>query len=883
MIKEALTLHPAAINNEHTNYNIFDKKPEDVFRGEALDYLKAGLSIIPIRPGSKAPAIEWKEYQSRLPNESEIRGWFRGFPGCGIGVIAGEVSANLEIIDIESIAPIEEFFDWVTEAAPDLLDRLPLVETPSGGRHIYYRCEVIEHNQKLAQRQIEDKKIKTLIETRGEGGYVLSPLCPAGVHPNGKQYRLLNGNLYAVPTITPEEREILLTAARACNEYVDTKRAIGSSEGKKELVDGGRPGDDFNKSGNVRDLLSGYGWTYLCSGSVGELWARPAVDHTSATLFDEGTLYVFSTNAHPFEGNQSYSPFAVYTLLKHNGDYSAAAKALAAEGYGEQKAIGEKEDRPTINQQLIDLAVSNAELFQDNGGVCYVTVTVSNHRETHKLQSTGFKDWLAGTFYRENQKGVSGSKIDEVMNVLRAKARYEGEKIEPHVRIAEHDGSIYLDLCNDEWRQVKITEFGWEVIQSHDSPIRFRRASGMLPLPIPVRGGELSELSELLNLSSGDSDNWIMILGWLVSSFKPCNIKRFHYPLLTIHGEQGSAKSTASRLLRRLIDPNKADLRTTPKDERDLAIAADHGRVLAFDNLTYLSESLSNALCRMATGGGFATRQLYTDEGEIIFDFQRPVIINGISEVVSKSDLLDRAVLIYLPQIPPDKRKLDRKIESEFLAAQPRILGALLNAISSGLRNLRKGVELIDPPRMADFAEWAIACEEGLGFKKGDFISAYKRNLEKANGLAIDASAVAQAIISMLDDCGEWSGTIGSLLKLLTDRLEAAGQFTQNKYLFPQTPKKLGTKLKEIAPNLRRNGVEVILGSRGKIGYQITLYKMTSDLRENEVHEVHHVHQVNGINNLAGELNGACPEYSELSEHLFLPNTPNAHRESFTI
>src|SRR5262249_17840499 len=153
-----------------------------------------------------------------------------------------------------------------------------------------------------------------------------------------------------------------------------------------------------------------------------------------------------------------------------------------------------------------------------------------------------------------------------------------------------------------------------------------------------------------------------------------------------------------ARLLRRLADPNKADLRSTPKDERDLAIAAEHGRVLAFDNLTYLSDSTSNALCRLATGGGFATRELFTDEGEVIFDSQRPVILNGIAEVVTKSDLLDRSILIYLPQIDRKKRKLERVIDRDFAKAQPRILGALLDATSKGLRRLNEGVTLDEMP-----------------------------------------------------------------------------------------------------------------------------------------------------------------------------------------
>ena len=478
------------------------------------------------------------------------------------------------------------------------------------------------------------------------------------------------------------------------------------------------------------------------------------------------------------------------------------------------------DDGPTIAQILIDLALTHAELFHDAGGDCFASVSINGHRETHKLGAREFKDWLAGLLYKKTGRAAGGDKLGEAITVLRAKARYEVEEIETHVRIAERDGAIYLDLCDKDWRQVKITQQGWQTVASIDSPVRFRRAGGMLPLPEPIRGGELREL---LNLSAEDAENWPLLAGWLIAAFKPCNVNRFAYPVLGIYGEQGSAKSATSRLLRRMIDPNKADLRATPKDERDLAIAAEHGRVLAFDNLTHLSDSLSNALCRLATGGGFATRELFTDEGEVIFDAQRPVILNGIAEVVTKSDLLDRSILIYLPRIEKKKRELDRVIDREFAKAQPRILGALLDAVSRGLKRLDEGVDLDELPRMADFAEWATACEGGLGLESGAFMNACKANQDKANGLAIEASPVAQEIIAFIGDCHEWTGTTGDLIKALDGRLIAREESPKKKNGWPQTARALGAKLKEIAPNLRRNGVEITFGERGRRGYTVSL------------------------------------------------------------
>lgn len=520
-------------------------------------------------------------------------------------------------------------------------------------------------------------------------------------------------------------------------------------------------------------------------------------------------------------------------------------------------------DSATISVKLILILEQNAELFRDAGGECYASLTIKGHRETHKLNSRDLKDWLARAFWLSEARAASGDKINEAFTVLRAKARYEGVVIETHLRVAEHDGVIYLDLCNDDWQQVAITQTGWQIVESADSPVRFRRADGMLALPVPVSGGSLDELRTFLNLRAEDSENWTLILAWLVAALRPCNITRFACPVLVTQDEQGSAKSTTSRLLRRLIDPNKADLRSAPKEERDLAISADHGRILAFDNLTHVSDALSNAMCRVATGGSFSARALYTDDGETIFDFQRPQMLNGIAEVVTKSDLLDRAILIYLPRIASSDRKLDRVIDREFEQRRPRILGALLDAVAAGLREMQRGVTLTELPRMADFAEWAVACEQGLGLQKGDFLRAYTSNTQRANGLAIEASPVAAVITAMIADCCQWEGTTGALHKILNGRLTTDGENPERKFGWPKSPRGLGDKLREIAPNLRRNGVEVAFGERGRGGYTISLRRLPERERDaeqtrarehrNDVHNVHNVHAANEINELERE------------------------------
>jgi hypothetical protein len=228
---------------------------------------------------------------------------------------------------------------------------------------------------------------------------------------------------------------------------------------------------------------------------------------------------------------------------------------------------------------------------------------------------------------------------------------------------------------------VEIDAAGWRVIT--DAPVRFRRPKGLKPLPVPVTGGSLGELRHFVNVA--DDNSWRLLVAWMLAALRP----RGPYPVLCLHGQQGSAKSTLARVLRSLIDPNLAELRSEPKEPRDLMIAADASWIIALDNLSSLPAWLSDALCRLSTGGGFATRELYSDAEETVFDAQRPVLLTGIEDLATRGDLLERSIVLTLPPIPEDRRRSERALWKQIEAVRPRILGALLTALSGHCGNCR--------------------------------------------------------------------------------------------------------------------------------------------------------------------------------------------------
>jgi hypothetical protein len=322
-----------------------------------------------------------------------------------------------------------------------------------------------------------------------------------------------------------------------------------------------------------------------------------------------------------------------------------------------------------------------------------------------------------------------------------------------------------------------------------------------LPTPPPASDGDDGcdgPLRRFFNVS-GDEDLHL-IVAWLVAALRPTG----PYSVLLFQGEQGSAKSTAERLVRALVDPSAAPLRTVPRSEHDLYIAADNAHAIALDNISTLPPWLSDALCRLSTGGGFSTRTLYENREEELFDGMKPVILNGITDVATRPDLLDRALVVSLPPIPDEERRPEAELWREFEQARPALLASLLDAASGALRSV-EDVRLEGMPRMADFAVWATAAEESLGWDTGTFMAAYEGNRQEATDSALEADPVAVAVLDFMADKDQW---IGSATELWTTLGELVDEGVRKTKAWPGAPNALTSKLKRLAPTLRGVGIE---------------------------------------------------------------------------
>ena len=323
-----------------------DVSPHLTVLRAAHRYRELGLSFVPILPdGSKRPACRWAYLQYEPPWPFEVDNWFGSpFYVRGIAIVTGRVSGNLEVIDCDSKQVASAFVRKLNATNPRLLRRLVLVSSPRGG-HLYYRCPEIGSCGKLARGpdpKQDNRSQKTLIDLKGEGGYVIAPPTPGICHPTGRPYLFATSRGFEqIAQITIEERETLLAIARSQNTGIAPPAARPQVVPKAERSDltptSSRPGEDFNHRADWSEILMPHGWQVVQKIKCVTYWRRPekTEGHSATTNYENcDRLIVFSTSAPPFEAGHAYTKFAAYTLLNFAGDFTRAASELARRGYG---------------------------------------------------------------------------------------------------------------------------------------------------------------------------------------------------------------------------------------------------------------------------------------------------------------------------------------------------------------------------------------------------------------------------------------------------------------------------------------------------------------------------------------------------------------------
>jgi hypothetical protein len=488
--------------------------------------------------------------------------------------------------------------------------------------------------------------------------------------------------------------------------------------------------------------------------------------------------------------------------------HTTEVEARGGESIDSSPATSNETEKSRATERLLRIA-AGARPFRRPDGRYSVSIVVDGHQECHDLESPEVGRWLTRLYFEATAGLPSAAALSTTVRALAAQADIAGTADADFVRVGcnESGSSIFLDLGDSTWQAVDIRATGWQVVEKPG--VHFRRSAGQRALPVPTHDGSLGNLRKYVNVEPADLP---LLIAWLTVALRPTG----PHPILVIAGEQGSAKSTLARICRLLVDPHSAPIRSEPNDNRDLMVAALHGWVQAYDNLSAMPDWLSNGLCRLATGGGISTRGLFTNHDEVVWSAHRPVILTAIDDIVKRPDVIDRSILLQLRSIAPSRRRREQDLWAEFMQDYPGILGGLLDAVAAGMR-LWSEIHLPELERMADFTHWGEAVAQGVGWPPGTFVKAYRTNRQAASFVALEESLLAQAMLELAKYHGPWKGTPTQLLELIGEWTGYACCTTPG---WPKTPSRASVELRRIAAQLRIFGLSVTF-ERGPQGERL--------------------------------------------------------------
>ncbi|SNC74486.1 hypothetical protein SAMN04487881_2387 [Marinobacter sp. es.048] len=444
------------------------------------------------------------------------------------------------------------------------------------------------------------------------------------------------------------------------------------------------------------------------------------------------------------------------------------------------------DERQAQSDKIVAFVQTFNEMFHDHNDIAYARHLDSG--EVRPIAGKAFRHWLTAAFYEQNEKAVRDQALREARMTLEGIAMQEHRPV--HVRAATVSGQHWLDLAESGQSTALVIMPGKWAIHD-DAPVMFARSESAQALPRPISGGSIEPLWQIANIAPNQR---ILVIAWLVE----CLRTDTPFPILEMFGEQGCAKSTTQAALRRLIDPNAADLRAVPKSAEDLYVTGGTNHVISIENVSYLPAPIQDALCVIATGGGFAKRKLYSDSDEIVITLKRPAILNGIVAAITQQDAVSRAISIELPVITDASPK--DKLDADYEKNQAGILGGLLDIAAKALEYLpTMTLPAEQRPRLAEFAYLGMAVAKAMNHAPEAFMEQF--NAARQDGLerTLDASPIASAI-------RDWAETNPTQVEEHSAKhwLNTLEYFKpRNCDSWPRSPKGLGDAMRRAAPALR--------------------------------------------------------------------------------
>jgi len=454
-------------------------------------------------------------------------------------------------------------------------------------------------------------------------------------------------------------------------------------------------------------------------------------------------------------------------------------------------------------ETIVEITRQMAELFLDCEGNPCTTININGKNQTWFLHSTDYSEWIGHTIYTKTKKSPKRQQLSDAINTLNGIAKFEGNQQEVHLRVANDGDSYIVDLGDETHRAISIQPGKWKIIDSPKQ--KFRRTKNTKPLFEPAPYGTANDLAALVNIEhdrANKQGDLPMLVACILESLRPDTA----FPIMEFCGEQGSGKSTTHEMTRRFIDPTNVNLKTAPKNVEDIFVSARNNHAVSYNNLSKLSADMQDALCTLSTGGGYASRRLYTNTDEITFDSKRPVLINGIVPLATRPDLLSRIVHFECPPILSGEKKSDKEITALLAEKGPKAMRFLLDTFAEALALLPL-IKLSEKPRLLDFATFGEAISQTMGYESDAFLNRYNTALKQSAEQSIEGSPVIEAIVNYIKSDprrNKLTGTAGEVLRFLRDQNRQT-----NLGNWPTNARGFRGAVDRAKPVLRQMGIEV--------------------------------------------------------------------------
>ncbi len=790
---------------------------------EWADYWRytIGVNVIPADTKNKMPSVKWSQYQNFPVPEEQHNLWKSSNSfSKGMAIIPGKVWHNpgrtdlyLVFLDLDNKRAIEEFCTRNGNKVPlDQIAKRIIVEQhiddqSKAHAYFYSRHAYMKKSSDRVTHLLDkiDRNEIPALEVKGLGEHGLAFSTPS-MHKNGFNYTFVEGG-----TMEPEI-------------FDDLDNHIDCICKKYNIPYIGRP--------------TGQGPTIL---NLFEPETRIYEGHNrhEALLRVMESLLKRNSNILELEQIRRYShdwnvQHCVPPLEYQEEERQWKDAIIFIQNHDEVKNKNltyntDQDKKQSVAEIIVELANKNIKLFfRDQYGATYAQITLSDHNEIVSLESSKFRRYLAKLFYDNcDRKVINSDALNNSIQILQAKAEFESPVIQLSLRVTTSSDKsvIYYDLTDEKRRYVEIRKDGWNIV--NDAQVLFSQFNQM-PQVEPKKNVDEKIFDKFLNLTNvKDEQNRLLLKVYIVSMFIP----EIAHPILLLHGEKGSAKSTLQTLIKLLVDPSKPSLLTIQNDKNEFIQQLAHNYVTFYDNVNHNPTWLSDEACKAVTGIGHTKRKLYTNDEDIVYEYKRCLSFNGINISMTEPDALDRSIMIELQRIRKELRQVESCIYEEFEKLKPELLGYIFDTLSKSIQ-IKETIKLQDLPRMAEFALWGEAIARALNYEPLRFINAYYENIGRQNIEALEANQLGQALIKLFDELGdshqtEWySSTAECLVKL--NEIAGKNNMNTDSRSWPKSTNSFSRSINRIRSNLLEGlGIDI---SVARITTENSKYKKNTSI-----------------------------------------------------